>query len=197
MKTRREDDMELIELLKSRRTIRRFRQRRVSDDELRKIFDCVRFASCAANMQRLRYMAVRSPELVRALFDTTGWGAMVRPNRTPEWGRTAPLCFVAVTGPADAALALEADAGAAIQTLEYAAWSLGIGCCWIGSFDRERCRALLKLPQDRRILYLVAVGYPAESPVAEDASGSVRYYLDDADVLHVPKLPADGLVSWM
>jgi len=189
--------MNMLEAMRERRTIRRFQQRPVPDAELRKILDCARFASCAANMQRLRYAAVRTTGIVKAVFDTTGWGAMVKPRRTPEWGKTAPLCFLAVTGPADAPLALEADAGAAIQTIEYAAWALGLGCCWIGSFHRERCHEILKLPNDRRILYLVAIGYPAEAPVAEESSGSVRYYLDDADVLHVPKYGVDDLTSWI
>lgn len=189
--------MNILDLMRERRTIRLFQQRPVSDAEIRTILDCARFASCAANMQRLRYAVVRTPELVKAVFDTAAWGAMVRPRRTPEWGRTAPPCFVAVISPADAPPVLEADAGAAIQTIEYAAWELGLGCCWIGSFDRERCRRLLELPEERSILYLVALGRPAESPVAEEASGSVRYYLDDADVLHVPKYSVDDLTTWL
>lgn len=189
--------MNILDLLRERRTIRRFEQRPVPDADIRTILDCARHSSCAANMQRLRYAVVRTPETVKALFDTTAWGAMVRPRRTPVWGESAPPCFLAVISPTENPLAVEADAGAAIQTIEYAAWSLKLGCCWIGSFDRERCHDLLKLPGDRRILYLVALGYPAESPIAEDASGSVRYYLDDADVLHVPKLPVDELTVWL
>ena len=189
--------MNILDLMRERRTIRRFEQRPVPDADIRTILDCARYASCAANMQRLRYIVVRTPATVKAVFDTAAWGAMVRPRRTPVWGVSAPPCFLAVTSPAENLLAVEADAGAAIQTIEYAAWSLKLGCCWIGSFDRERCHALLELPEERRILYLVALGYPAESPVAEETTGSVRYYLDDADVLHVPKYSVDDLTIWL
>ena len=47
-------------------------------------------------------------------------------------------------------------------------------------------------------LFVVALGYPAEQPVSEDAAAgeSVRYYLDDEDRLHVPKFTVDALLSW-
>ncbi|MGN0869554.1 MAG: nitroreductase family protein, partial [Victivallales bacterium] len=90
------------------------------------------------------------------------------------------------------------DAGAAIQSMEFAAWERGIGCCWIGSHKREKVADVLGLEHPDRILYLVALGYPAESPVCEDVEdGAVtNYYLDDKNTLHVPKLTVDAITKW-
>ena len=85
-------------------------------------------------------------------------------------------------------------------------WGVGLvaavvllaGCCWIGAFDARAVESLLDFSAPRRLLYLLAVGYPAEMPVGETVAldEDASYYLDDRDVLHVPKYRLDDLVSW-
>lgn len=189
--------MDLSELFTCRRTIRRYRQEMVSDEDLRYLIDMARHASCASNKQPLRYIVVREREAVKKLFDTTAWAGLVAPRRTPEWGKDAPLCFIAVTVPADAGVMIHADAGAAIQSIELAAWTKGLGCCWLASFDPSAAAEVLGVEAGRKVLYLTAVGYPAESPAGEDAvNGQVAYYLDEKDQLHVPKRPVDEITRW-
>ena len=190
--------MEWKKIAAGRRTIRRFEQREIPEETLRRILDAVRRASCAGNLQRLRFAVARRRETVKAVFDTTAWAALVRPRRTPVWGESAPLCFVAVIAPEGAPSVVLADAGAAIQTMEYAAFDEGIGCCWFGSFDPRKVREVLELPAGYEVLYVVALGYPAETPVSEDAAAGepVRYYLDDGDRLHVPKFTVEALTIW-
>lgn len=190
--------MNFTELSSRRRTIRRFTGQMVSDEELRHLIDMARYASCASNKQPLRYVVIRDRELVREVFETTRWAGLVAPRRTPAWGVDAPLCFIAVTIPENAGPLIHADAGAAIQTIELAAWEKGIGCCWFASFDPAKVGELIRLEPERKVLYLIAAGYPAEDPATEDAvNGNVAYYLDDADRLHVPKLPVDDICTWM
>jgi len=45
-----------------------------------------------------------------------------------------------------------------------AAWSLGVGSCWIGSFNEQKIKELLKIPKDWKIVALITLGYPAETP---------------------------------
>ena len=89
--------MDFSTLSPARRTIRRFEQRIVPDEMLKHLIDMARFASCASNKQRLRYVIIRENELVRKVFETTAWAGMVAPKRTPKWGIDAPLDFIAVT----------------------------------------------------------------------------------------------------
>ncbi|MBE6356207.1 MAG: hypothetical protein E7058_03740 [Lentisphaerae bacterium] len=190
--------MNFAELVSSRRTIRRFEQRQLPDELIVQLIDAARYASCASNKQPLRYVVIREREAVRQVFETTRWAGMVAPKRTPEWGVDAPLCFIAVTIPAEMPLHLPADAGAAVQSMELAAWEKGVGCCWFASFDPQKTAQIIGLPPERKVLYLVAAGFPAETPVTEDAvDGNVAYYLDSQDVLHVPKLPVNEITSWM
>lgn len=192
--------MELEQALMERRTVRRYSQKPLSDEELYYLIDAARQASCARNDQRLRYVIARTPELVSAIFPHTAWAGAVTPKRNPVPGVSAPAAFIAVTGAAadaDSPL-LQTDCGAAIQTIQLAAWGKGIGCCWLGSINRSAIHDLLELPEDTAILYLIALGYAEEKPVSEDTDdpAGVKYYLDGQDQLHVPKLSVESLTSW-
>ncbi len=57
-------------------------------------------------------------------------------------------------GPIDVAIALE---HICLQATE-----LGLGTCWIGSFEPEKVRAVLDIPADIAVIELMALGYPAD-----------------------------------
>ena len=192
--------MDFSDAVFARRSIRRFRQERVSDDVLRKLLDFARMAPSGKNSQNLRFCAIRSRDLVKQVFEQTAWAGFVAPKRNPQWGINAPDCFIALTIKRDMVnMTAAADAGAAIENILLGAVTLGLGTCWIGAFNKDKTHELLNLDAGTEILYLVAIGYPAEEPVCEDAPDEehVRYYLDDQDRIHVPKLPVDALTEWM
>ena len=83
--------MEFNELLKKRRTIRRFKQVQVFDKDIRYMLEAARVVACGANIQKLRYIVARDKQLVKDIFDNTAWAGMVSPNRNPEWGKKRPF----------------------------------------------------------------------------------------------------------
>ena len=190
--------MEFCELLKKRRTVRRFKQVQVFDKDIRYILEAARVVSCGGNVQKLRYIVARDKQLVKDIFENTAWAGMVSPKRSPEWGKNAPLTFIVVTAPRDSEDVIQANAGAAVQSMEYAAVDVGLGACWIGAYKKENVEKILDLPEHEEALYLLAVGYPDEEPVKEDIDleESMKYYLDDEDILHVPKLKTDAITQW-
>lgn len=181
-----------------RRTIRLFRQEVIEDRAIEKMIDAARKASCASNKQRLRYIAVRSRELTEKILPLTAYAGLVQPRRNPVPGVSSPYAFLAVTATETPSAHLYADAGAAIQSIEFAAWEQGIGCCWLGSFKQKEVASLLGLPDPERLIYLVALGYPAEEPCEDevDAEGDVKYFLDENNRLHVPKYSVEALLSF-
>ena len=189
--------MELKELL-TRRTIRIFSQKKMEKADIKAMIEAARCASCASNRQRLRYICVISPEKVAAILPHTFYAALVKPHRTPVEGITSPTAFIAVTATEKPSPHLYADAGAAIQSIEFAAWERGIGCCWLGSFVPEKVAEILNFPDPERLIYLIALGYPAERPVSEDipADGDPKYYLDHQNGLHIPKFTVEALLRW-
>lgn len=191
--------METKTAIQQRRTIRRFKQQTVTDSEIRELINAGRLASCGGNQQQLRYLVIQNPELVEKVFHETAWGGSVKPNRNPEWGKNAPLTFILLTSPANSGNIVYADAGAAIENIQLCATDMGLGCCWIGAFKKGPVTKILQLPEDKEAVFLVAVGYPDESPVQEDigSDDDKTYYLDDKDVLHVPKYTLDALTEWV
>ena len=65
--------MELMELLKLRRTYRRFKQEPISDEIIDEMLTAARYASSAANLQPLSYVVVKSQEKVKEVFEHTKW----------------------------------------------------------------------------------------------------------------------------
>ena len=44
------------------------------------------------------------------------------------------------------------------------AYSIGLGTCWVGAFQEEEVRVIMRIPHGIRPIAMVPVGYPAESP---------------------------------
>ncbi|MBR4220950.1 MAG: nitroreductase family protein [Victivallales bacterium] len=190
--------MIIEEALLKRRTIRLYQQKPVPKEDLRFMIDAARQTSCASNLQRLRFVVVTTPSTVQEMLAKTAWAGLVKPRRTPVSGVTGPAAFIAVTVPENANSIVAADAGAAIQSMQLAAWSKGLGCCWIASIDKAAMKQILQVPEGREVMFVVSVGYPAESPCSEDVHSvdKVAYYLDDSNRLHVPKLAVEEISTW-
>ena len=56
------------------------------------------------------------------------------------------------------------DAAIAMQNIVIAAWTLGVGSYWVGAFNEEKVKELLKIPDKLKVVALVTLGYPAEEP---------------------------------
>ncbi|MDD3154493.1 MAG: nitroreductase family protein [Victivallaceae bacterium] len=190
--------MDFTELLK-RRTIRFFEQRPVSRELLDRMLEAAALAPSAANRQPLRYMVVETAETVLRLLRVSKYGGYVAPERIPEAGKTGPMAFIALYAKAEELQStLYADAGAAVMSMEFSAWENGLGCCWVGAFDKTAAKRILNLPEGDEVLFLLALGYPAEHPQVEriDEQESIRYYLDDAKELHVPKHKVSAIAKY-
>jgi nitroreductase len=181
--------MDINELIRGRRTVRRFKQDAIGQDTLIELIDLARCAPSAANRQPLEYVIVTEPGLCDKTFEQLAWAAYVQPRRNPPAGKR-PVAYIVVLineanelgdfGPVDAA--------AAIENILLAAWAKGIGTCWLGSVKRDELKGILNIGPGYRIDSVVALGYPDEEPMMEDCSGdSIKYYLDENDNLHVPK----------
>ena len=194
--------MDFSALLRKRRTIRFYRQMNVAEEHLVRMIEAACQAPSAANNQLLRYTVVRNPDPVQAVFYHTKYGGRVMPKRSPEWEYNAPRAFIAVSavksGPQIPPV-VYADAGAAIMSMLFQAVNEKLGTCWIGAFNAKEVTNILEIPEKEQLLYLVAVGHPAENPVTDtiESDGDVAYYLDEYDTLHVPKYSVKAITRFL
>ena len=177
--------MEFYEVLKTRRSIRKFEQTQISDEMLSKLVDAARYAPVAANVQPLKYAIVRGDK-ANEIFPLTRWAKLLGERGTPK-AHEAPVAYIFVMTDTNNSYNKEADASLAIENIVLAAWYEGIGSCILGSIDKPKISKIINLPEGYEINYAVALGYPAQTSVAEEEENGVAYYMDDEDVVHVPK----------
>lgn len=178
--------MTVYEAIMNRRTIRKFTQQPVGREKLLKLVDCARMAAYGANAQPLKFKIVDDKETADEIFPKTKWAAMLD-NGTPAEGER-PAAYIAVIGDTDIKKTFEVDAGAAVTNMMLAAEEMGIATCWMGAIDRAAIKRILGLDEKYELVYILALGYPAQrSRAVEMKNGSTKYYLDDEAVLNVPK----------
>lgn len=186
--------MSIKELIKKRRSIRKFRQEKIPLDTLISLIDVSRLSPSAANLQPWEFIVINEKNLCEEIFFTLSWAGYISPKRTPSEGER-PVAYIAIiinkTINKDN---YEHDCGAAAQNIMLSALEEGIGSCWLGAINREKIREILKLPKEYIIDTVIALGYPLEFPQIEEAKNNIKYYLDEEDKLHVPKRKLEDIL---
>ena len=193
--------MDLLALLRTRRSYRRFAQSRsIPVEALEEILQSQQYASCSRNIQSLRYIVVKSPELVEQIYPLVKWAAAL-PDDTgrPGPGEYPPLFIVVLDDKRFQNPRTAINAGLAISNMTLAAWNHGIGSCIIGSVLRAPLRKLLNIDENFSILGVVAFGYPLHaSTIQEVAAGeSLIYHLDAENNFIVPKMKVKDIVKFI
>ena len=178
--------MNVMDAIMQRRTIRKFQQKALPKELLYSVIDAATVAACGNNLQPLRYEIITDKKLRDEVFATTKWAASL-PDGTPKEDER-PMAYIIVYADERIKKECAVDAGSAIANMMLAAWSQGIGSCWLGSVDRPALRSILETPEHLQLLYVLALGYPAQESVAEAVKDSCRYYEDENGIIHVPKL---------
>ncbi len=152
---------DLMEIIRNRRTIRRFEATPVSEEKIQKILEAGRWAPSFSNLQPLKFIVVKEEGLKKAV-DTAAKESVL------HWGiDEAPVVIlVCADRRVDPLHTIETGA-AATQNMTLMAHSLGLGTGWIGISGTEAETALqklLKFPETMRIISLIPIGIPRESP---------------------------------
>jgi nitroreductase len=187
--------MEIAELIRQRRTIRRFEPREVPGEVLREMVDCARLAPSAANLQPLEYVVVSDPELSRRMYGMVKFGSYLKGDE--EIGENLeerPGAYIAILIRDTGVKWSTRDIGAAVQSMLLVAQSRGLATCWMANIKRQQIRELLGLPQDLELDCAVAVGYPAESSRPVPMQDSALYYYEKPLNLCVPKRPLETVL---
>lgn len=181
------------ELIKSRRTIRKFHQKPLTCEQLTEYIDAARVAPSGANLQPLKYIAVQSKAMADKMFPLVKWAGYLAPDYNPA-DDERPTAYIVVC--ADTQIrktGYELDVGASVENIILSALSDGVGACWMAAIDRDEIRKLLDIPESCEIPCLVALGYPKESPKEVGITTDIKYYLD-GETLCVPKRDLEEVI---
>jgi len=147
--------MDAIEVLKTRRSVRAYRRAPVPRKIIEDVVDCGRLAASAINIQPWEFVVVTDPELRRRIAETTDHGKFIA---------DAPVCVVVLC--TDTEYYLE-DGSAATENILLAACAHGLGSCWVAGDKKPYAADICQLvgaPQSYKLVSLIPLGYPAESP---------------------------------
>jgi nitroreductase len=156
--------MEFFEVLKSRHSVRKFKDVDVEEEKLRKILEAANSAPSAGDLQAYEIVVVKDKEgkekLASAAYEQ---GSVAQ----------APVVLVFLTHPErssgkysrrGAELYCLQDAAIACSYAQLAAAALGLGCVWVGAFDENEVAKALDVKGDSRSVSMLPIGYADEQP---------------------------------
>ena len=189
---------QLRELLKSNRTYRRFdASRPIGEEILHKLVELTRYCSSGRNLQPLRYRLVSSPEECAAIFPAIKWAGYLTDWDGPVESER-PTAYMIQCIDTELTTNCLCDDGLQLEAITLGASSLGIHGCIIKAFNAVKITEALAIPSRYKPLYVLALGYPAETVELTDTDGStdadIRYYRDASDHHIVPKRPTEELI---
>jgi nitroreductase len=151
--------MEILEGIITRRSIRKYTDQKINNDQVQLLIKAGMYAPSARNQQPWHFMVIDNCELMNKITEVHPYATML----------TKAQLAILVCG--DETLELSAgywvvDCSAATQNILLAAHGMGLGAVWLGLHPREErkqaIRDLFKLPGHIQPLSLISVGYPDE-----------------------------------
>jgi nitroreductase len=145
--------MDVFEAVQARRSIRIYDSTPIPKEKLNKILEAARLAPSASNIQPWHFIIVTDSK---------------KRKRLAEGGRYAKFLTespVVIVGCGDQEVSPKwyvVDVTIALEHMVLMATNEGLGTCWVGSFDENQVKEMLKIPENYRVVALLALGYPQE-----------------------------------
>jgi nitroreductase len=152
--------MEFSALIEARYSVRAYKPDPVEDDKLEKVLEAARLAPTAANRQPFQLIVIHTEGREDELRRIYGKGWFVQP----------PLVIAAVGlterawTRSDGRNYVDVDVAIVMDHLILAAADQGLGTCWIGAFDPDAAREVLRLPEGVEPIAFTPLGYPDDKP---------------------------------
>jgi len=143
------------EVILKRRSIRKYVPEPIEREALIKILEAARRAPSAGNRQPWYFIVVKDPELKKEV---------AKASANQMFMANADVIIVGVADPGISPRWYEKDIMIALEHIALVATELGLGTCWIGAFNERKIKELLEIPENLKVVALMPVGVPAESP---------------------------------
>jgi nitroreductase len=151
----------MLDVIKSRRSVRRFTKQAVDEKLVQEIIEAGTCAPSGLNNQPWKFVVIRNPEIKEKLAELTHYRTIIQ---------GAPLCIAVFL---DTALSYDRTKdiqaiGACMQNMLLAIHALGLGGVWLGEIlkNSEKVKALLRVPSALDFMAVIALGYADEKPVS-------------------------------
>jgi nitroreductase len=176
--------VELTDVIKERRSIRKFKGDDVSSSDLEEIMEAIRWAPSWKNTQCWEVVVVKDGDRKTKLAETLTDGNPAKRAITQAPVVLAMCARKGISGLDKGEMATNKgdwfmfDTGLAVQNLCLKAHNLGLGTVIVGLFDANGAERVLGVPGDRSVVVLVPLGIPekiSRAPDRKEIAEFVRY----------------------
>ncbi|BBF42731.1 nitroreductase family protein [Lachnospiraceae bacterium KM106-2] len=160
--------------VESRRSIRRYQKREVSEEIILEILEAARLAPSGSNTQPWQFIIIRSEKQKERITAV---------DHNQRWMLSAPVFIVCVgdircrikdsdgmeldeTSPLPELKLVIRDMAIAAEHILLKAEQLGLGSCWTGWYEQKEMREVLGIPTDKYVVGVITIGYADENPKA-------------------------------
>ena len=162
---------EIMNIIKGRRSIRKYQDKDVPEDLLNQILDSVRWSPSWANTQCWEVIIVKDQankeKLKETLIKNPAGKAMVQaPAVLVICGKLKSSGYYKEQATTKFGDWFMFDLGITAQSICLCAYDLGLGTVIVGQFDHNKAKAILGVPEDYEVVAMIPMGYPAKTPEA-------------------------------
>jgi len=144
------------EVIKKRRSIRKYKDTPVPKEQILEILEAARIAPSASHRQPWHFIVVEDKETIKKLAKS-------------EWAAKAPVMIVGLADQAASPVWCINDLGVAFEHIVLAATDFGLGTCWMGQSNREDLvKGLLDVPDNFKVVALTTLGVSDETPAVKE-----------------------------
>jgi nitroreductase len=156
--------MNVSEAISKRRSVRSYTSTPVEPEKLELILQAARLSPSARNQQIWKFVVVRSKDTKENLVHVCDEHAFLAEADTVICCCAVKSDLVLPNGEATHTM----DLAVAASFMMLQATELGLGSCWIGTFNEAKLKKLLRIPEEIRVVCLISLGYPHFVPPASD-----------------------------
>ena len=161
-----------MNIIQSRRSVRRYQEKDIPDDILSNLFEAARWAPSWANTQCWHFVAVKDRGIKKKIQATvssrnpSSLAIVNAPVLLVVCGQLKKSGFYNDQYPTKFGDWFMFDLGLATQNLCLAAHNFGLGTVIVGLFDHDKVGEIVQLPANHEVLVLIPLGYPDHEPSA-------------------------------
>ncbi len=164
--------MDAVTMLKERRSVRKYKDEKVSHEVIKEIMESTRYAQSWANFQIARYTFVEDEDKINQLATKGVEGFVYNIGILKKAKSVVVLsCVKGKSGKIGEEYVTSKenvweifDAGIACQTFCLAAFEKGVGTCVMGVINDKEISQIVDLPEGETVAALIVYGYPDEQP---------------------------------
>lgn len=157
--------MDVFECVRTRRSIRKYKDKPVEWDKIVTILEAGRFAPSAGNLQNTKFIVIKDQETRKKVSEAA---------LNQKWMIKAPIHIIVCSEPEKSKrfygirgerLYTIQDCAAAIENMLLTAHSLGLGACWVGAYEEDALKRIINPPEQAVTHAIITIGYTDEQPV--------------------------------